>query len=127
MVAFQVILLCVSYFIHQNGPQDFHLTDQVLMLPFVGALICFVLGFVLPKKLLGRVKLPGAGTSHPLSAVISPYLIRLCLFELCSVIGFVGAFLLRDWHVMLPFAALGLVGTAASVPTAAFFERLKAD
>ncbi len=124
LALFQLILLVVSYFMNQEAAAQFALHPTAMGL-FAGALVAFALGLFLPRRMIGKVKAPGAGTSHPLSKVITPYMLRLCLFETCSVLGFVAGFLHQDWHVMVPFVILGLIGTALSPPTESFFENLR--
>lgn len=126
MAVFQVILLVLAYFLYQDAAPGFRLfTDQTSLALLAGGIVTFALGFVTPRLMTRRIKLPGAGTSHPLSGVIAPYMVRLCFFEFCSLLGFVSALLHRDWLFIVPFVTLGLLGTALSAPTEAFFNRLR--
>ncbi len=124
LAVFQLVLLCASFFMNQDAGQQAIVMPQLLALGLM-ALASFALGLFLPQRLTKKVKAPGAGTGHALSTVITPYMIRLCLFEMCSVLGFVAGFLQQSWHVMVPFALLGLAGTALSFPTDATFAKLR--
>lgn len=125
LALFQVALLVASFFINQDAaPHALSVTPQVAGL-LIMAVVSFLLGFVLPGRMKGFAKAPGAGKSHPLSDVITPFMIRVCLFEMCSVFGFVAAYLHHDWRYMVPFAVMGLAGTALSAPTDALFAKLR--
>lgn len=70
----------------------------------------------------GRL-LPGAGPGHPLSEVITPYIMRLCLAEVGSFAGLVLAFLIGVPTAALPLAVIAIGATLWSAPTAARFAR----
>lgn len=124
LALFQLVLLGVSFFMNQDESQAITLTPTLLGL-LAGAFAAFAAGLFLPQRVTSKVRAPGSGTNHPLSAVITPYMMRLCLFETCSVLGFVAGFLHHSWYVMVPFVVLGLTGTSLSAPTEATFEKLR--
>lgn len=124
LALFQLVLLGVSYFMNQESDAVLALTPS-LMAFLAGAFVAFALALFLPQRLTVKLKAPGAGTNHPLSTVITPYMMRLCLFEVCSVLGFVAGFLHQSWYVMVPFVILGLTGTALSAPSEATFAKLR--
>ncbi len=140
LAIFQIVLVGIAFNLYADqGDAGAGISVSTLfgdqktqILDLVGV-VTFAMGFYVPRAVLrmgqaaaGKtIKLPGAGIDHPLSLVISPYIIRLCLFETCTLIGFATAIFNHNWVTMLPLVVLGLLGTAVSVPKPAFFERFK--
>lgn len=140
MLVIHVALPALLYFLYGKGGFE-PLTPAWTMLasdPVAWAMIAFaalaLVGAHFVPRLLLRAskqgqekgvafKLPGAGSGHPLSQVITPYILRLSLFEMCTLAGFVLGMLRETPELCLPFAAIGLAGTLLSPPTSSFFDR----
>jgi hypothetical protein len=99
--------------------------DPTTVGAYLVGLAAFFGAYGLPAALARRsLGLPGSGNGHPLSRAITPYIVRLCLFETCSLAGFVLAFVSGSFLPMVPFAMLGIIGTLGSPPTAGFLVRI---
>lgn len=140
MLVIHIALPALLYFLYGKGAFE-PLTPAWATVqgdPMAWAMIAFSLGALVLAQIIPRLilnsarsgqsvgaalKLPGAGSGHPLSQVITPYIVRLSLFEMCTLGGFVLGMLRETPELSLPFAAVGLAGTLLSPPTQGFFDR----
>ena len=140
MVVFQIGFLGLGLYQSGGVLGDLSHLNQVLGQPiaqgcYLIGVLAFAAAFVVPKAMLKRalqapttkLKLPGSGNNHPLSLLITPFILRLCLFEFCSIMGLALTIREHNFALMLPLVGLGLLGTLSSAPTPSFFDRLRSS
>jgi hypothetical protein len=97
------------------------------------ALVVFALGWLLPGRIargvLARLRKPAAAPAPAVlfQASLLPFIVRISLFEMTTVLGFVIGMRTGVVAAALPFAAAGLAATLLSPPTPAFLTGLFGD
>jgi hypothetical protein len=92
--------------------------------PFVmiGLASIFLSHFV-PKYFLTQAR-GRSETERPSSVVFIYFILKWVLLELCSMVGFANAMILKDIAKMFPFITVGLLGLLLAIPTQSSVENV---
>jgi hypothetical protein len=139
MLVFQPTLLAILLFNFGDSTKPLLGLDAAAMIPrgaevdrvtiaIYGAAVVVCVLFGIVPRLVARSILPAAGappdpTRNLAGRLLAPYLVRLSLAELVTVLGFVLGIVRQAPSLMVPFFAVGLLLTLLSPPTPGFFER----
>ena len=105
--------------IKQAGPNTAEVNPQFLTIFGLLGALAYITAIILPKGLIKAAKqnlTPSASLEEILKVYTPAFIVRLALFEACTLFGFGLAFLHKDPSLFMPFVTLSMFGFFMNFP-----------
>lgn len=104
-----------------DRPVEELLQDPMVMVLAVGAIGALAMAFVMPRLIFrrGKPELRTPASPHaPVSPAVRPrFIVQWALMESVAILGLIGAFVIQDMRVFVPFGAAAALALLLAFPT----------